>query len=945
MSNKIQYFPVDTAINDIREIRGLILPNGIKMILISDPTIKISACAVGVGAGFFQDEFEGSAHFLEHLLFMGSKKYPEHSEYHSFIQTSGGLDNAYTSDSITNYYLTLPTNSLEKGIEMLSWFFREPLLQEKYIKSEMEIINSEHQKNILSDLWKVDDIFKKFMEDGQKFTKFGTGSLESLKDITKDDIFKLYNTYYTTDNMYVCIIDSKNIKEMIKTYVKYFEEIPVRKSDNPERFKKEEVKFRDNNLIIYNSVSDYKFFSIYYLFKAEEKNQVDYQLTNFLSFLLGSEFLTSIAYYLKEERVIEDINTFVDFYEKEGKIILNFYLIKGGLKNIQKIYFYFIRYIERLKNLSYEKLGELYENYRRIKLLKAMYKENINTADLAQNIVENLVKGKDEYAVLRKYITPEYSKNIYERFMEILSNPLIKFTTNINFLKINKNNFTLSKYYDTEYHLTSYDFDNDIKNMNKEIDFNFDNLVLIKDVPIQTDIFEKKIDSKKIPSLIIDNKKLRREVYYLDENKYRNPISSITVIRKNVNLIKKENSVILNIYFLICEKILNYYNNIMKNYKMYFEIKNVNEYIILSFMGIDNILQKFISEIIKKININYFFNDENKRYFNEVIEELIIDFENVKYNFPYLLTRQYLNDILENNFTYVEIIKYLEKLTWDTFKKECVNLLKYNREYFLFVGNFSNDDDKLDIINSYVGMLELNTGYYLDKTLDNVIIKDNFKLKDYILNKDEISKYEINNCLLKNYIPFSKTIKLVEDRCNLDELIELIYKHFIYQIMAQLLNEPLFTKIRTDDKLGYVVKCNFLISTYNTNIKYILEYLVQSNYPIERIEKSINEFNEGFKKYIVDKKKELENKFNNLKVSKISILDKDFSTLDEEVNNYISTIVYYHSNIFNRNKLFCKILSNINFDSVYKSFQNIFYNNNKIPQFNVILDSSILKNK
>ena len=43
MNEKIQYFPVDMAINDVREIRGLVLPNNIKMILISDPKIKMSA--------------------------------------------------------------------------------------------------------------------------------------------------------------------------------------------------------------------------------------------------------------------------------------------------------------------------------------------------------------------------------------------------------------------------------------------------------------------------------------------------------------------------------------------------------------------------------------------------------------------------------------------------------------------------------------------------------------------------------------------------------------------------------------------------------------------------------------------------------------------------------------------------------------------------------------
>ena len=214
--------------NEKRKIEGYILPNKIRLVLISDPDINMSSCSVGIGAGYLQDEFPGTAHFLEHLLFMGSEKYPEQNEYHSYIQNNGGSDNAFTSDNMTCYYLSLETSFLKKGIEMLSWFFRLPLLDEKHISSEMEIIDSEHKKNILMDNWIMDDIFKNFIEDNSKYKKFGTGNLESLKGIVKNDILNFYNKYYTTDNIFVCIVDSKKICDMFTEYVKYFIEIPLK---------------------------------------------------------------------------------------------------------------------------------------------------------------------------------------------------------------------------------------------------------------------------------------------------------------------------------------------------------------------------------------------------------------------------------------------------------------------------------------------------------------------------------------------------------------------------------------------------------------------------------------------------------------------------------------------------------------------------------------------
>ena len=105
---------IKLAINDKRNIKGIILKNGIKVILISDPKIKKSSCCVGVNTGYYNDVFDGCAHFLEHLLFMGSEKYPESNEYPSYIQTCGGSFNAFTADNMTLYYLELDTSFFKK---------------------------------------------------------------------------------------------------------------------------------------------------------------------------------------------------------------------------------------------------------------------------------------------------------------------------------------------------------------------------------------------------------------------------------------------------------------------------------------------------------------------------------------------------------------------------------------------------------------------------------------------------------------------------------------------------------------------------------------------------------------------------------------------------------------------------------------------------------------
>jgi insulysin len=87
------------SISDKREYKFIKLENSLRCLLISDPTTDKSAAALDVHVGSSLDPrpLYGTAHFLEHMLFMGTEKYPTENEYASFISNKGGYNNAYTS--------------------------------------------------------------------------------------------------------------------------------------------------------------------------------------------------------------------------------------------------------------------------------------------------------------------------------------------------------------------------------------------------------------------------------------------------------------------------------------------------------------------------------------------------------------------------------------------------------------------------------------------------------------------------------------------------------------------------------------------------------------------------------------------------------------------------------------------------------------------------------
>ena len=98
-----------------------ILPNGLKALLVSDPDLEISSAALGVNVGSLYDKPDelGIAHFCEHLLFMGTDKYPSENEWNDYITKNGGLDNAYTDIDKTVYYFEIKKRSFRRSLRSL----------------------------------------------------------------------------------------------------------------------------------------------------------------------------------------------------------------------------------------------------------------------------------------------------------------------------------------------------------------------------------------------------------------------------------------------------------------------------------------------------------------------------------------------------------------------------------------------------------------------------------------------------------------------------------------------------------------------------------------------------------------------------------------------------------------------------------------------------------
>ena len=94
------------------------------------------------------------AHYLEHMLFLGTEKYPNESEYMDYLSKNSGSFNAYTGLMETNYFFEVANHAFEGALDRFAQFFIAPLFTESCAKREMNAVNSEHLFYFQQDIWR-----------------------------------------------------------------------------------------------------------------------------------------------------------------------------------------------------------------------------------------------------------------------------------------------------------------------------------------------------------------------------------------------------------------------------------------------------------------------------------------------------------------------------------------------------------------------------------------------------------------------------------------------------------------------------------------------------------------------------------------------------------------------------------------------------------------------
>ncbi|MDB6060392.1 MAG: hypothetical protein JWM78_495 [Verrucomicrobiaceae bacterium] len=228
---------IATSDDDHRSYRYLELPNQLRVLLISAPHTDKAAAALDVNVGSRQDpaQRQGLAHFLEHMLFLGTQKYPNPDEYQDFIAAHGGSHNAFTAFEHTNYFFDIDSAYLEPTLDRFSQFFVAPSFSNEYVEREKHAVDSEYQANIQDDAHRQLDVLRETVNPDHPFAKFSVGSLDTLADrperSVRDDLLQFYQQNYSANIMTLVVVGREPLDQLQQMVSARFSAVPNRNRD------------------------------------------------------------------------------------------------------------------------------------------------------------------------------------------------------------------------------------------------------------------------------------------------------------------------------------------------------------------------------------------------------------------------------------------------------------------------------------------------------------------------------------------------------------------------------------------------------------------------------------------------------------------------------------------------------------------------------------------
>ena len=178
------------------------LENGLKLVVVENPRAPVVAQMMWYNFGSSVEERgkSGLAHFMEHLMFKGTKKFPK-DYFSNYLAKIGGSENAFTSYDYTAYYQIFPSQNVEKLIQLEADRMKNLTLNKKNVEIEKKVILEERFQRIESDpSAQLDESMRSILYPNNYYGRPIIGWKHEIEELTYDDVIDFYNEFYCPEN-------------------------------------------------------------------------------------------------------------------------------------------------------------------------------------------------------------------------------------------------------------------------------------------------------------------------------------------------------------------------------------------------------------------------------------------------------------------------------------------------------------------------------------------------------------------------------------------------------------------------------------------------------------------------------------------------------------------------------------------------------------------------
>jgi zinc protease len=200
------------------------LKNGMKVVVVENKRAPVVSQMIwyNFGSGVEEKGKSGLAHFMEHLMFKGTKKFPD-NYYSNFISRIGGSENAFTSYDYTAYYQIFPKYELEKIMQMEADRMANLTLTEENVEIEKKVILEERFQRVESDpSAKLDESMRSILFPNHYYGRPIIGWRHEIENLTFSDVLKFYKKHYIPNNAILVLSGDVEFEEVKKISKKYF---------------------------------------------------------------------------------------------------------------------------------------------------------------------------------------------------------------------------------------------------------------------------------------------------------------------------------------------------------------------------------------------------------------------------------------------------------------------------------------------------------------------------------------------------------------------------------------------------------------------------------------------------------------------------------------------------------------------------------------------------